>query len=226
MIKICLKQEYYARNEKLPNKEKIFSVSYLVKILENERQDALAKIEENNRIILPKEFVKEKTKLEKELKFLNSIFTENSEETIIEISNNFLKLLIDKIEKISEENKNLLVKYIYKIRYFRYIPIEENKCIRDLKELNPKFRQIIKLIVKRAQELKVWEKITEDEEITYQILKEVFDTKIIKLENINITCRIDEKNIIVEYYDDTIMENQIKIKKTNEKVKKRIKLFI
>ncbi len=224
--KDLLKQEYYARNEKLPNKEKIFSVSYLVKILENERQDALAKIEENNRIILPKEFVKEKTKLEKELKFLNSIFTENSEETIIEISNNFLKLLIDKIEKISEENKNLLVKYIYKIRYFRYIPIEENKCIRDLKELNPKFRQIIKLIVKRAQELKVWEKITEDEEITYQILKEVFDTKIIKLENINITCRIDEKNIIVEYYDDTIMENQIKIKKTNEKVKKRIKLFI
>ena len=221
-----LKQEYYARNEKLPNKEKIFSVSYLVKILENERQDALAKIEENNRIILPKEFVKEKTKLEKELKFLNSIFTENSEETIIEISKNFLKLLIDKIEKITEENKNLLVKYIYKIRYFRYIPIEENKCIRDLKELNPKFRQIIKLIVKRAQELKVWEKITEDEEITYQILKEVFDTKIIKLENINITCRIDEKNIIVEYYDDTIMENQIKIKKTNEKVKKRIKLFI
>lgn len=224
--KDLLKQEYYARNKKLPNKEKIFSVSYLVKILENERQDALAKIEEDNRIILPKEFVKEKTKLEKEVKFLNSIFIENSEETIIEISKTFLKLLMEKIEKINEENKNLLVKYIYKIRYFRYIPIGENKYIRDLKELNPKFRQIIKLTIKKAQDLKVWEKITEDEGLTYQILKEIFDTKIIKLENINIICRNEEKNIIVEYYDDTIMENQIKIKQTNEKVKKRIRLFI
>lgn len=224
--KDLLKKEYYARNDKLPNKEKIFSISYLVKILEKERQDCLEKIEENNRIILPKEFVKEKTKLEKEVKFLNSIFEENSESTIIELSKTFLKSLMEKIEKINEENKSLLVKYIYKVRYFRYIPIEENKYIRDLKELNPKFKQIVKLIIKKAQELRIWEKITVNEEITYEILKEVFDTKIIKIENLNIVCREENNNIIVEYYDDTILENSKKIKKTDDKIKKRIKLFI
>ena len=224
--KDLLKKEYFARNEKLPNKEKIFSVSYLVKILESERQDYLDKIDENNRIILPKEFVNEKTKLEKEVKFLNSVFEENNENAIVEVSKLFLKLLIEKIEKVNEENKNLLIKYIYKIRYFRYIPVEEDKYIRDLKELNPKFRQVIKLIIKKAQEFKIWEKITDDETTTYQILKEIFDTKIIKLESINIICRNDEKNLIVEYYDDTILENEIKIKKTEEKVKKRIRLFI
>lgn len=224
--KDLLKQEYFSRNEKLPNKEKIFSVSYLVRMLEEERQGYLDKIEENNKIISPKEFVNEKTKLENEVKFLDSVFLENTEETMIEMSKKFLTLLMEKIEKVNEENKNLLVKYIYKLRYFRYVPIGENKFVKDLKELSQKFRQIIKLVIKKAQELKIWEKISDDEAITYRILKEVFDTKIIKLENINIMCRNDEKNTIVEYYDDTILENEIKIKKTEERFKKKVKLFI
>lgn len=221
-----LKKEYYARNEKLPNKEKIFSVSYLVKILENERQTYLEKIEENNKIILPKEFIKEKSKLEKEVEFLNSIFIKNSEETIIEMSKCFLKLLKDKIDKIKEENKQELVKCIYKIRCFRYIPIAQEKYVRDLKELNTLFKQIIKLVIKKAQNFKIFENLSEDEELTYQILSEVFDTKIINLENINIQCKLDENNIIVEYYDDTIIEKQIKIKKRNARLKKKVKLFI
>ena len=221
-----LKKEYYARNEKLPNKEKIFSVSYLVKILEKERQTYLEKIEENNKIILPKEFIKEKSKLEKEVEFLNSIFIKNSEETIIEMSKCFLKLLKDKIDKIKEENKQELVKCIYKIRYFRYIPIAQEKYVRDLKELNTLFKQIIKLLIKKAQNFKIFENLSEDEELTYQILSEVFDTKIINLENINIQCKLDENNIIVEYYDDTIIEKQIKIKKRNARLKKKVKLFI
>ena len=40
-----LRKEYYARNEKLPNKQKIFSVSYLAGILEKERADLIQKIE-------------------------------------------------------------------------------------------------------------------------------------------------------------------------------------
>ena len=55
-----LKKEYYSRNEKLSNKEKIFSVSYLVKILEKERSDLLEKIDNFNKIILPKEFIEQK----------------------------------------------------------------------------------------------------------------------------------------------------------------------
>ena len=221
-----LKKEYYARNEKLPNKEKIFSISYLVKALEEERSKYLEKIEENNRIILPKEFIKEKTKLEKEVEFLESVFIENSEEDIVNTSKIFLKLLKEKVKKINEGNKNELIKCIYKLRYYRYIPIDQNRSIRDIKALNPKFRELIKLIIAKAQEFKIWEKISNDEETVYQILREVFDTKIIKLENINIQCIYNEKNITIEFYDDNIIENQIKIKSNDTKLKKKFKLFV
>lgn len=118
-----LKAEYYARNEKLPNKEKIFSVSFLVKILEKEREGYLEKIEESNNLISPKTFVKEKTGLEKEVGFLNAIFEKNTKKTIIEISKIFLNNMKEKIKDTNEENKQELVTNIYKIRYYRYIPI-------------------------------------------------------------------------------------------------------
>ncbi len=224
-----LKKEYYARNEKLPNREKIFSISYLVKILEKERTDYLEKIEENNRIILPIEFVKEKTKLEKELNFLNLILQDNTEKTIIEICKIFLKNIKRKVEEVKEENKSLLIELIYKIRYFRYIPIERNKYVRDIRDLDEKFKTIIKLIIKKSQKFKILENLTEDEETTYEILKEIFDSKIIKLQNINIQIKETEENkIIVGYYDDNVIENQKSINKIPEKAKskKKIKIFI
>ena len=44
MIKDRLRYEYNTRNEKLPNKEKIFSISHLSERLEQERE---VKLEEN-----------------------------------------------------------------------------------------------------------------------------------------------------------------------------------
>ena len=90
-----LKKEYYARNEKLPNKEKIFSVSYLVKILEKERTSCLEKIEECNKIILPKEFVEQKKVLEEENIYLegaNKSF-ELPEFNSLEVAKNFVNIL-------------------------------------------------------------------------------------------------------------------------------------
>ena len=104
-----LKKEYYARNEKLPNREKIFSVSYLVAILDKERMDLLERIEECNRLILPKEFVNQKSRLENEKKFLSSIGEKISREEIIELASKFIEVVGNKISKIKEENKAELI---------------------------------------------------------------------------------------------------------------------
>ena len=53
-------REYYTRNEKLENKDKIFSTKYLVKILEEERTQKLEELKQNNKILEPKEFIKQK----------------------------------------------------------------------------------------------------------------------------------------------------------------------
>ena len=127
---------------------------------------------------------------------------------------------------INEENKVELVKCIYKVRYFRYIPINEEECIKDIEELKVEFKNLISVIIKKAQMLKIWDKISDDKILTYIILKEVFDTKIICLENINIQCRYEENVLYVEYYDDTVIESAIKLQVDDLKIKKKIKLFI
>ncbi len=221
-----LKKEYYARNEKLPNKEKIFSVSYLVGILDKERIGLIEKIDECNKIILPKEFVEQKSKLEDEVKFLEEIVELDQTSVLIHLAEEFLNQLQAGIDKINEENKEKLISLIYKIRYYRYIPINDEKYIKDIEALKGKFEEVIKLIIKKAQELKIWDVFSEDAELTYQILKEIFDMKMIYLQNLNMQCKYENKELYVEYYDDTIIESSLKIKKDTVKIKKKIKLFI
>ena len=221
-----LKKEYYERNEKLPNKEKIFSISYLVGILDKERVELLEKIDECNKVILPKEFVEQKTKLEGETSFLNSVKDCVSRDDIIEICKNFITDVEKKIHSITEETKDELVSWIYKIRYFRYIPVNETEKVRDVTEFKKAFELLIKLIIKKAQKLKVWDVFSEDAELTYKILKEVFDSKIIYLQNINIQCRYEDKVLDIEYYDDTVMDSSLKVNIDSVKIKKKFKLFI
>ena len=221
-----LKKEYYARNEKLPNKEKIFSVSYLVGILDKERIKLIEKIDECNKIILPKEFVEQKSKLEEEVKFLEEIVKLDKEEALIKLATEFLNQVQIEIAKINEENKEKLINWIYKIRYYRYIPIDYEKTIKDIEVLKEKFEEVIKIIIKKAQELKIWDIFSENTELTYQILKEIFDMKMICLQNLNMQCKYENRELYVEYYDDTIIESSLKIKTDTVKIKKKIKLFI
>ena len=235
--KDLLKEEYYNRNKKLPNKEKIFSVSYLVGILDKERMQLLEKINECNRIILPKEFVEEKNRLEKETKFLNSISDYLPKTDVIDLCKKFLMHLQENIEKMNsktkekttkqnEEEKQNLTKWIYKLRSFCYIPLTKDLYIKDEQELKDEFEKIYRTIIKKAQEIKLWDNFTEDNNLSYDILKGIFRTKIIKLENINIQCRYEEKVLYVEYYDDTVIDSSIQIHIDNVKIKKKFKLFI
>ena len=221
-----LKKEYYERNSKLPNKEKIFSVSYLVRILADEREKLLEKIEDCNKIILPKEFINQKMILEKEMKFLDNVKGNVTIEDKVEIAEEFLKIAEISIAKISEENKQQLIKWMYKIRYYRYLPIDKENSIKDIIKLNKEFKKIIKLIIKKAQEFKIWDTFTENSELNYRILKEVFNTKIICLENINFQCRNEGKLLYVDIYDDNVLESTIKLEVENTRIKKKIKLFI
>ena len=221
-----LKKEYYERNKNLPNKEKIFSVSYLVGILEKERKKLLEGIEECNKIILPKEYVEQKSKLEEETRFLESIQIDIYRNDIVEICKEFLENVKNIIKGINEENKNKLITWIYKIRYYRYIPISETESVRDLQELNNLFEEVIRLIIKKLQKFRIWDTFSENQELNYKILKEIFNTKIIYLQSINIQCRFENKVLIVEYYDDTVIDNSLEVHIDSVKIKKKFKLFM
>ncbi len=55
-----LEKEYIARNDKLPEYKKIFSLSHLTEILTKERKKVLEKVEEQNKLLDPTYYVKTK----------------------------------------------------------------------------------------------------------------------------------------------------------------------
>lgn len=224
-----LKKEYRERNENLPNKEKIFSISHLADILEDERNQKLERMQKFNKMLDPKGFVKEKDKIQSEIEFLNGIsiddYDENEENNkIIKYCNEFLKCAERQIKDVQE--KSDIINWIYKIRYYRYIPYDENIYLKDIKELDNQFEKIIKLLTKKAQENKVWDIFTENEELTNIVIKQLFNSKIINLENLNILCKYENEILYLEYCDGDTLEMKSEIKLRNVRIKKKIKLFI
>lgn len=97
-----LKEEYENRNSKLPNKKKIFSVSHLRIMLEKERKKHLEEIQECNKQMEPKEFIKTKRELEEKLQFYQEIKVEEGKKTneskqIENIQPYFLNCFLEKI---------------------------------------------------------------------------------------------------------------------------------
>ena len=226
--KDLLKEEYVQRNEKLPNKEKIFSINHLSNKLEEERAEILRKIKEYNKIIDPIEFVNMKHQLQENVNFLNKLDLEDKEDiknNIIELCILFLDDINKRIKKV--ETKKEIVDLIYIIRYYRFIPFSEELKIKDIEKLNKIIIKIEKDLIRKAIEHKVIYAIAEDKDVNDEIIMRIFDSKIIDLDNIIIETEVKEDRIIVSYYDTTILETSIEILNNKKfKIKKKEKLMI
>lgn len=213
-----LKQEYTKRNESLPNKEKIFSISHLSDRLEKEREQLLKQIRKYNKMIEPKEFVKNKDKNEDELNFLQKKYN------VMDCAKAFLECSKNKIE--SAETKEEIIEWIYKIRYYCQLPIDNKSVLKDASKLKKAFKDVVNTLIKVAQKNKVWDVFTEDEELSYMIIKELLDSKMISLENANLICEYNDKILYVQYYDGNTLEMKKQFEFEHVKIKKKIKLFL
>lgn len=215
--KELMRDEYKKRNSKLANKDKIFSISHLYDILEKERQEALNKIKEYNSLLDPKGYVNKKEKLNKEVEFLENITSENDEEdVIIKFQKAFLACFTILIKKV--ETKKEIIELIYKFRYYNLLPYNEELNISQIEELKENIEKTEKILINRALELTALEKISKDDNINFDILKNIFNTKIISIENINIIIK-KEEILKIQIYDTNILENEIVISNKKEDVK-------
>ena len=82
--------------------------------------------------------------------------------------------------------------------------------------------------VEKAEELKVLEKVSSKKEYNKSILEEIFNTKMITLENVHIVLSQEDEKIIVKYYDGNVLETKkdFSIKENDIKLRKKIKLFV
>lgn len=228
-----LKKEYEKTNKTLSNKEKIFSPSQYANNLIIKRREYLEEINNINKIMEPKEFVKVKEERQENKKFYDEWNIKDTQEInelpfIKDLQIQFLDLLKSDIEKL--ENKEQIVNYIYKLRYYKFLPYKNEK-ISEIKEIKNKLEEIEKILIEKACEKKVIARLSEDNELNYKILKNIFITKIIDLESIVLILKYNKDVLSIEIYDGNIMENTTEIiidKKTElcVKLKKKIKIFI
>ena len=220
-----LKEEYEKRNSKLANKDKIFSVSHLNIMLEKEREKYLNQIKECNLQMQPKEFVVTKQKLENQKEFYEEIDIKESEKTneekqIEELQKYFLKCLEEKIDKA--EGKKEITDLIYEIRYYEQLPYKQYNISKESK-IEEYVTKVEKQIIEKACVEKVLIRFTQEEELNYKILKNQFQSKIIKLENTIYVLKYKKGILKIEIYDTNIEEETKEIE-ISEKVELNVKL--
>lgn len=217
-----LKKEYDNRNKKLPNKEKIFSVSHLKLMYEKQREKLLKQIKDINTKMEPQQFIQIKKSLQEKLEFYKHIEIEettnkNTVRLLKEIEKIFLECMLEKIEKTNE--KNQLEKIIYELRYYKLMPPIVTK----------ETDEIEKKLIKKACEQKILTKFSE-EETNYQILKPILTSKIIDLSATVYTLKYTKGTLTLNIYDGNTNDETKQIQITektelNVKLNKKIKLW-
>lgn len=218
-----LRKQYNKTNEKLSNKEKIFSVSHFKLMLEKQREKLLEKIKNINTKMEPKQFVKIKQDLEEKIDFFEYIKVENpSNENEVkllgELENIFLKCMQKRVENANERKE--IEDIIYQLRYYKQIPpILKVNTIRLEKEL-----------IRKACKEKILISISQDEKTNYLILKQIFDSKIIDLDTIIFILKYNKGVIKLDIYDGKTHEESKEIKLTEKtelsvKLNKKIKIW-
>ena len=231
-----LEAEYIKRNEELPLDKKIFSIRILTEIMVKEREELFDKIEELNKQLNPHNFVKYKQELEQKYEYLKIIDEEEKvekeiETSLIKIQKIFLKCLQKDVQNAT--TKQQILKIIYQYRYYILLPFNTEKRIVDIEKLRKDIEETSKVIINKAQEIKILTKIAQDKELEYKILKNIFTSRIIKLENAELKLIKEKDKIYLQLFDEKLFENKIEIGNKDEiqpkefkiKVNKRIKVF-
>ena len=216
--KNLLQEEYFERNEQLPLEKKIFSMRILSRIMEDEKKDKLNELESLNKILNPQNFVKYKKELEEKDKYLKVLDSGDKDKLINELKIKLQKLFLNMLEiNIKKaETKQEIEKIIYDFRYYSLLQYDYERKIKNVKELNTDIDKIAKKIIDKAIENKVIESLSSDNDTNYQILKNIFHVRIIRLEDSYLKITKEKDKYYLQIFDENIFEEKIEIQKPKE----------
>lgn len=225
-----LLKEFEKRNKKLSEYKKIFSPDNLLGTLKKERKKALNEIDEANKLLDAKFYVVRKAELENDLELLEDIGKPKAKEKKkIAIQKIFIKCMEEKVDKIINiEQKKEIVTLFRAIRYYNFIPFDENRFISEVKEISDELSKLQSKILLKLYDLKAINPITKDLQTDIGIINTIFETRIMDLKNINIRVENQNNKIAVKIYDSDILEMEFTIDNLNNidfKSKKKIKLI-
>lgn len=219
-----LREKYLEENKKRKKEEKIFSVSRYEEMLQKEKEKFLEELKKCNDLLNPINFIKNKKEIENEIDFIKTIKTKD---VLYDIQERFIRLLMIKVNK--EDDRKKFISYIYIVRYYSLLWYNDKEIILDKINLS----ELKYLIIDKAITSNIINKIVENEELNNIIMDEVFKSKIIDLERINIEIGLDMGKLKIRIYDDEMLEKEIELEEREEwkkellskKTNKKIKLF-
>lgn len=227
--KELLQKEYEKRNENLPLQEKIFSARILSKKLIEEREEKILQLEDLNDLLNPQKFIKHLKELEQKMKYLD--IKENIETLILKLQKIFLKCYKIEIEKA--QTRQDILKLIYEFRYYNILPYENEKQIFEVAEIKNEIDEVEKMLIEKAQQIKLINKISKNEKLNIEILKNIFLLRIINLEEVCIKLTKEKDKFYLQLLDENICEEknqlsgieQINKKDLEIKLNKKYKIF-
>lgn len=187
-----------------------FSFGDYIETIEDEKEKLKQQMDNNNKLINPKEYLKNQDG-DNRLKKLYSNIREDSYEIgidskIIKFQKLFLQFL--KFKFIQDVNKKDLYLYATQLRYYANLPYE-NKNVLMLNGVDEFFEDVSKILVNKIIENKVIDLGFKNKKLNYEIIKYIFKCKIMKLDNIVLKINfIEDNKIEVEYYDGNMMESK------------------
>lgn len=233
--KELLEKEYTKRNKDLPLKKKIFSMRILAQDLNKEKQEILKEIEQYNEQIKPQNYLRIKEELYEKEKYLKLLDIKNKDAEInrklTKLQIIFLKCFESKIEKAN--TKLEIIKLMYLFRYYNLLPYNRENNIYNCKDIIIELVNAEKKLIKKAIKEKVIIEFSTDEELNYNIIKNIFNVRIISLEELSLKITKEKDKSFLQIFDENIFEEKIEIEKENIskkdfliKLNKKLKLFI
>ena len=226
-----LLKEFEERNSKLPEDKKIFNVSDLVERLQSERNKCVKRIKELNALVMPANYTQLKNELVEKLQIMSVVAEEKSiRDYAIAFQKDVEKCFAKNIENI--KSKEEIIDIIYKMRYYRKIRVTETEKIEDIPVLNNNIERILKFVVTKACNEKVFNIFCKDIEYNYLIISKALGSAIANYEDIDISLKIIDDKLEVTVYDNEIIERQEEIEYTltakdlNVKQKRNIPMYV
>lgn len=182
-------------------------------------------IKEANNMLYVKQYMVIKSKIIKENDLLKAVEeTDKKKEYILKLQKYFIKGMKSKIHL--EENKKPIIDLMYLVRYYKFLPYFNEIYIKDIEELKNIIDKTEDMLIEKLLKLKIINRFSDNEDFDKKIIKNIFNIRMINLENINIEF-INDKEFI--FYDVETIEKKFVIENEGVKIlkhNKKIKLFI
>ena len=196
------------------------------------RKDYLKEIDKCNKMMEPKEFVNHKIELESLKSFYDSLEITKEGKTdespfMIDLQIAFLNCINYIVSKV--ENKFEIEDLLYEVRYYKHIPYNSGNLGKSAK-LKNQLNDIQKILIPKACNIKILIEISENKELNFNLLKNIFESKIANLGNMYYELKYHKGIIKITIYDTNVEENVVEQQITENvelkvKLNKKIKIF-